>query len=71
MTTKTDILTGARFFCAHCGYHIVEVQDPYSFVLDYHLDGDFGCSAHPLNDEEGTWGHVPDISIGLLKKGSL
>ena len=66
---KSDILTGRREICAYCGEVIIEVQDPYSFVIDWDTanrdgdpSGDFGCGDHPLNDDEGTYGHVPDAS---------
>lgn len=69
LTPKRDILTGAHYRCTYCRRVITEVQDPYSFVIDYGDDGDFGCDDHPLNNDEGTYGHVPDISEGQLRAG--
>lgn len=66
MTSWGDILTGRRAECHYCGEEIVEVQDPSSFVIDWASTdssgnpvGDFGCSSHPGNDDEGTYGHTP------------
>lgn len=64
---RSDIPTGAsRFICANCEREIIEVQDPYSYVLDYGDNGDFGCDSHPLSNEDGTYGHVPDIARGMV-----
>ena len=57
--TTDDIVTGGRPVCYYCHAPLIEVQDPYSFTMDYEIDGDFGCSDHPDNDDEGTYGHSP------------
>ena len=56
---REDIVTGGRPRCYYCHRELTEVQDPYSWVLDYGDNGDFGCGEHPLSDDEGTYGHVP------------
>ena len=75
MTTTTtvpreDIVTGATPTCVYCLQVVTEVQDPYSFVLDYGINGDFGCGEHPLNDEEGTYGHIPVFSPDFVTEVS-
>jgi hypothetical protein len=71
---RPDIITGATPTCVYCRQIVVEVQDPYSFVLDYGSEFpfggmDYGCDSHPLSDEEGTYGHTPifhDNYVGQL-----
>lgn len=58
--------TGGRATCAYCGELVEEVQDSVSFVLDYGIDGDFGCGLDPWSDDDGTGGHLPIVEGGRL-----
>ena len=63
---KEDIITGDIYPCLFCKVHVTEVRDPYSGVLDYHDDGDFGCGDNPISGEEGTGPHLP-LTLDNLK----
>ena len=62
-----DIITGNVYQCFFCKEYVEEVRDPYSGVLDYGFDGDFGCSENPANSEEGTGSHLPLTASNRLK----
>jgi len=56
---KKDIVTGEIFKCLFCNEYVTEIIDPYSYVYDYHFDGDFGCNSNPITGIEGTGPHFP------------
>jgi hypothetical protein len=61
---RQDIVTGGRGVCHYCGQTLTEVQDPYSWVLDYSADEDFGCDDNPISDSEGVGSHAPVFLLG-------
>ena len=32
----------------------------------WEVDGDYGCDAHPLSNEEGVWGHETREEVGAI-----
>lgn len=68
-TMREDIKTGRTDTCAYCGETIIEIQDPYSFVIDWGAEDhrhpgdpkwcDWGCSDSPETDSEGCGSHFP------------
>jgi hypothetical protein len=54
-----DIQTGNVTDCLYCKRSITEVIDPFSGVIDWSDNGDFGCGDNPINNDEGTGSHHP------------
>jgi len=53
--------------CLWCGEVL---QDGYlesgGISPDWEIDGDYGCEAHPLNDENGVWGHNTRAEVAAI-----
>jgi hypothetical protein len=54
-----DIVTGETAVCVNCDRTITAVVDPYSGMVDWGDNGDFGCFDSPDTDDEGTGSHDP------------
>lgn len=61
MTNTVHKGHGGTADCVWCGEYVTdgcEVSGYTGMGYDWMDDGDFGCSGSPLNNEEGTGGHV-------------
>jgi hypothetical protein len=59
------VIEVARDVCAFCHRPIIADLDEDS-MLDWSDNGDYGCGSNPLNDEEGTGGHIPSTARSVL-----
>ena len=50
---------GAVSTCQYCERQISVNVTIGGGVVDWGIDGDFGCNASPDTDDEGTGGHMP------------
>lgn len=54
-----DIETGETSICHWCGLLIKAVIDPFSHMVDWGHDGDFGCDYNPESNANGCASHYP------------
>lgn len=64
LNTQFNVGPGGSSICRHCGSVIFDRSEEAGGRQDYMapawatVDGDYGCSDNPENDDEGTGGHL-------------